>query len=178
LISYLNREYDPTTFAQPKFHIVRVGLRDILVPTLGDLADAYEPVAATMGEVPVNCNTIQETWDAAVGTLEASFDGTAKELKAARKDVDKTYKAQLRTCLSATRKAGKETKKKAKRWFTQTRRTFKMERQDTQLGALERCYGKAGIEYPEFNDFYSELERRKLEGRNYSSVGAVKTPIV
>jgi hypothetical protein len=175
LISYLNREYDPTTFAQPQFHIVRVALRDIPVPTLSDLADAYEPLA--VAEVPVNCDAIQEAWNTAVGTLEASFDGTAKELKAARKGLDKTYKAQLRKCVSATRKVGKETKKKAKRWFTQTRRTFKMERQDTQLGALERCYGKAGVVYPEFNDFYSELERRGSEGRNYSSVNAVKTPI-
>jgi hypothetical protein len=176
LISYLNREYDPTTFAQPQFHIVRVALRDMPVPTVGDLADAYEPLAVS--EIPVNCDAIQEAWDAAVGTLEASFDGTAKELKAARKEVDKTHKAKLRKCLSATRKAGKETKKKAKRWFTQTRRTFKHVRQDTQLGALERCYGKAGVVYPEFNDFYSELERRGSEGHNYSSVNAVKTPIV
>jgi hypothetical protein len=152
-----------------------VALRDMPVPTLGDLADAYEPLAVK--NVPVNCDATQEAWDTAIRTLETSFDGTAKELKAARKELDKTYKAQLRKCVSATRKVGKETKKKAKRWFTQTRRTFKHVRQDTQLGALERCYGKAGVVYPEFNDFYSELERRDSEGRNYSSVNAVKTPI-
>ena len=177
LISYLNREYDPTTFAQPKFHIVRVALRDMPVPTLVDLVDTYAPVAAAKN-VPLDCDAIQGAWDTEVGKLETSFDGSAKELKAARKDLDKTYKAQLRKCLSATRKAGKETKKKAKKWFTSVRRTFKRERQDTQLGALERCYGKAGVEYPEFDDFYAELERRGSEGRNYNSVGAVKTPIV
>lgn len=176
LISYLNREYDPTTFAQPKFHIVSVVLRDMPVPTVVDLVDMYEPNADK--NVSVNCSAIEDKWNTAIDKLESSFKGTAKELKAERKGLDKTYKAQLRICMSTTRKAGKETKKNAKKWFTVTRRKFKMERQNTQLGALERCYGKAGMVYPEFNDFYAELDLRKNMGHNYSSVNAVKTPIM
>ena len=37
LISYLNREYDPTTFAQPVFHTIAVPVGDIYVPTLEQL---------------------------------------------------------------------------------------------------------------------------------------------
>jgi len=174
LISYLNREYDPTTFAQPKFHIVRVGLRDIPVPTIGDLVDEYRPAI----NIVKGCDSIQQEWDDAIMKLDSNKNSTAKELMAKRKMLDKTYKAQLRSCMTLTRKAGMEMKKKAKRWYTQMRRTFKMERQTTQLGALEQCYGKAGVAYPDFDDFYAELERHKHGDRNFNSVGAVKTPII
>jgi hypothetical protein len=39
LISYLNREFDPTTFAQPIFHNERVVLRDPTSPSVGALVD-------------------------------------------------------------------------------------------------------------------------------------------
>ena len=39
LISYLNREYDPTTFAQPVFHTVKVKLEGDTIPTAEDIAN-------------------------------------------------------------------------------------------------------------------------------------------
>lgn len=40
LVSYLNREFDPTTFAQPVFHSVRAPIGDVRVPTPSELAQA------------------------------------------------------------------------------------------------------------------------------------------
>ena len=48
LISYLNREFDPTTFSQPIFHTETVHLRDPVPPTLSALVDkclAKKPAA-------------------------------------------------------------------------------------------------------------------------------------
>jgi hypothetical protein len=37
LISYLNREFDPTTFSQPEFHSIRVPIADPILPTSAEL---------------------------------------------------------------------------------------------------------------------------------------------
>lgn len=37
LISYLNREFDPTTFSQPEFHTIRVPITDPVLPTASEL---------------------------------------------------------------------------------------------------------------------------------------------
>jgi len=49
LISYLNREFDPTTFSQPEFHSIRVPITDPVLPTSAELVSKclVEPCAAT-----------------------------------------------------------------------------------------------------------------------------------
>lgn len=181
LISYLNREYDPTTFAQPTFHTIQVGIADTAAPTAGDLADRC--VGALDLERPVidDCADVQDELDNKLRRFD-DFSGTVKEKKAALAALKKTYKAKLTACLRATRKAAsgweKGILKTAKKCYTAEKRLFGVVQKTSQMSALEDCFTKKKAGFVPYNTYEAEVLRRIEEpDTNFSSVGAVKTPI-
>ena len=185
LISYLNREYDPTTFAQPVFHTIRVGLSDISVPTVSDMADrcmGSMNLVRPSAEEGEDCSEIDYEMDAALRRIESEMEG-GKEKRVALAAVKKTYKARRAACVKkgrATRKAvvtwEKGLMKAAKRCYAGERRAYRHERQTTQMGALEKCFGK-GNEFIPYDEYIAEIKRRvESPDQDFSSVGAVKTP--
>lgn len=63
LISYLNREFDPTTFSQPIFYNEIVHLHDPVQPTVGEVVDRclaqQPPVAGDFGDRPLDSYIVE-----------------------------------------------------------------------------------------------------------------------
>ena len=147
-------------------------------PSDPHLTKALQP-SAEEGE---DCSEIDYEMDAALRRIESEMEG-GKEKRVALAAVKKTYKARRAACVKkgrATRKAvvkwEKGLMKAAKRCYAGERRAYRHERQTTQMGALEKCFGK-GNEFIPYDEYIAEIKRRvESPDQDFSSVGAVKTP--
>lgn len=86
LVSYLNREYDPTTFAQPNFHKITIQLKGTPTPTAEEIIQ--------------HCG-IQRSADSDVGNLSPKEQRRRKKNKTLRK---KAKTQDLKSCYQQTRK--------------------------------------------------------------------------
>ena len=128
LISYLNREYDPTTFAQPIFHTIDVRLENIAIPTAKELADRC---------APKNLKDIEE--------IEHS--NTEKKVNTRAQTQRRKRRDQARTKMMKTMRA---CYKDAKADYTQTI-------QGNQLYEIEQCFDKQTTQlFPSFADVQTE----------------------
>lgn len=90
LISYLNREFDPTTFAQPKFHTIEVPVGDFKAPSARTLA---ETCLSANTSVSSECASLEATYQAQKKALPAT-PGRRHRLAA----LTRTYKAKKKAC--------------------------------------------------------------------------------
>jgi hypothetical protein len=160
LISYLNREYDPTTFAQPDFHNVAVPIGEALIPAVGELV---EKCLAGV-EIVTNKDTVE--------SCDGLEEERARELAAAPKTAAKTikakYAARIKECKArarATLKARKDALKivldGAKGCYATQKKLYTVKNKASQLTALESCFGPpTKRKFVERNDFVKEVTRR------------------
>lgn len=184
LISYLNRELDPTTFAQPVFHTVRVPLGEAVLPSLESLVEKCMSGVSVAAETAVaDCSALETEMSHAIAAV-----GSVKGSRSQIAEIKRTFKARIRDCKAkgrATRKArataGKVLAKTTRICYMQEKKKYKGAYDGSQRIALESCFGK-----PPKSDFYaksefdSEIARRNRSSRssrsNRSSTGAVRTP--
>lgn len=164
LISYLNREYDPSTFAQPIFH-------DIEVPVGAPPALKADKLATTcLAGVDTALNTgdcIAAAESAAAEARKTVVGMPKKAATAALKQVDKTLKAARKACEKATaktRKAAAAARKSADRCYVTQSRAYKKALEGSQLKELEACFGTKGSvaasDFPSKSAFDSAVEKQ------------------
>ena len=172
LISYLNREYDPTTFAQPEFHTIPLPAGELASPAVGALADMC--LAGEPGGVDEAPETIaQQELSAALAALPAA----GKERKKAEAAARRTYKAAV-AAVNKTRKS------RLRVCYNKQKGDYKKAAGSVQTPAIEACFsgkkGATGTKFPILRDFYAAVESRLAgDARNDSNsnsgltVGAV-----
>jgi hypothetical protein len=175
LISYLNREYDPTTFAQPVFEDVVVPAGGVVYPSVEDLvarctADLEIPKEQDAED---DCEEIMEEMKFQLSVLEKS-GLKPKELVKALTRKRKDYKRSYAECVKrakATRKARavavKSLLKEANACYSAQKKAFGTSGGPSQLLEVEACFGKKaskGSGFPPKQDFSNAL-RTYLESR-------------
>ena len=142
LISYLNREYDPTTFAQPQFHQIIVSAGEAASPNMDELitkctADLTLELAHEMSD----CDTLVAERDA---ELAEAGRGMKKAIRA-------EYKTRINECKKANRAAKRGNKeamkallKSASLCYRKTKKAYNAKRKASQMPQIERCFGKPG----------------------------------
>jgi hypothetical protein len=189
LISYLNREYDPTTFAQPIFEDVIVPVGGIVYPTLEDLV-----ARCTAGlELPTptledDCEEVKKEMEFQIGVLEKSGlkpKELAKAVTRKRKEYKKSYTEcvkQVRETRKAHASAVKALVKEAKACYVAQKKAVGKETGPSQLKEVEACFGKRVKKSPGFpskGDFnkavttYLEMGSMEDAGSVESNTGAV-----
>lgn len=188
LISYLNRELDPTTFAQPVFHTVRVPIGEAVLPSLEHFVDkCMSGVNAIVDTETEDCGALESEMAREMVALgSASGDGlTPKERRSAVAEIKRTYTARIRACKAAGRATRKARESAVKSVLKTTRSCFMQEKKkyrglfaESQRVALESCFGKPPLlDFHEKSAFDAEVERRLGMDDDRSTTGAVKTPI-
>ena len=162
LISYLNREFDPSTFAQPRFHELRIPATGAMPPTdealLRGCWDAE--MAGEPDEVEVDCGALAGELEAALEELE-EYEFLPKELAARRKTLKAGYKTRIADC----KKRGKD-------------RTRRMK---LRIGAVQHCVGQAAKTRKKLYSISQQKATRKCFGKlaygsqpKFSSVGDLR----
>lgn len=169
LISYLNREYDPSTFAQPIFHDVEVPVGAPPAPKASDLATTCLATIEIPAMIQSGCSEAVEA-EAAESRSEAT-EMPKKAAAALLKRVDRTRKAGLTACDKAdakTRKAHKNSVKRATvaaaKCYSAQLRTYKNALEGSQLKEIEKCFSKEsaskGSDYPSKTMFEAEVQKQ------------------
>jgi hypothetical protein len=163
LISYLNREYDPTTFAQPEFHTIAVPAGEARPPTAGALADQCLAGGAPLA-LPPPPGAADAAFEAELARAEAL--GTAGERKKAAAAARRTYK-QAAAAAQRTRKAAVTAAVRAARGcYSSVKEGYTKTAGRVQTQAIEACFaaGGAGREgrtkFPSVRDFTAALTAR------------------
>ncbi len=185
LISYLNREYDPTTFAQPVFHTVAVPVGEALVPSVEALVDkCIAGVDVEVVEEEEDCSALEKDLEKELAALEAS-NNNKKTKAAAARTLKAKYKQLMKDCKArgkATRKAQKDAAKlvvsATKKCYRESKKQFTLKNRGSQLTAMEKCFGKPVkrefIKSAEFNKAIQDHVSGKSKRDSRSSVGAVR----
>jgi hypothetical protein len=184
LISYLNRELDPTTFAQPVFHTVRVPIGEAVLSSLESLVEKCTSGVMVAAEAAAaDCSALETEMSHAIAAV-----GSVKGSRSQIAEIKRTFKARIRDCKAksrATRKArataGKVLAKATRVCYMQEKKKYKSAYDGSQRVALESCFDK-----PPKSDFYAKSEfdaevARRMKGHgnsrnSRSSTGAVRTP--
>jgi hypothetical protein len=196
LISYLNREFDPTTFAQPKFHTITVPVGEALLPAVTELVDSCLRDIDRDASEDLSEESCLRFEDELADELEqvAASGLPKKEIRSATAELKRTYKVKKAECLKrnkALQKTRKETAKlllkNAKKCYAMEKKSFTKKRSMAQINGVEACFKVKGEKSKEAKqtfidrkEFNAELVRRftkKSPHRSISSVGAVKTPM-
>ncbi len=172
LISYLNREYDPTTFAQPEFHTITVPAGDLVPPAVGALADK-----CLAGESDEGDAAEEAQGELTTALAEASRLAKPAERKKADAAARRTYKNAL-AAVNKTRKA------RMRDCYNKQKGEYKKAAGNVQTPAIEACFGKkegGKTKFPSMRDFNAAVaDRFEGSGRpesNASSVGSVDAVI-
>jgi hypothetical protein len=146
LISYLNREFDPTTFAQPRFHNIIVPLGETRVPSVEELVNACTANLTLEKPVAVDCSGLETELAEELAALDVL---PKKEQRGAKAALKQDFKARIKTCKNSARAAGRALKnglktivKDASACFRKTRKAYTATRAASQLVAAEKCFGK------------------------------------
>jgi hypothetical protein len=181
LISYLNREYDPTTFAQPKFHQVLVPVGEATPPDMDELitkctADLTLEVAKEVN----GCDDLVEQRDAELEEIKAMPKKEAKGMAAAVKAEYKTRISDCKKAMKAAKKgnksAMKELLKTASLCYRKTKKEYTAKRKASQIIQMEKCLGKPqpGLAFMPQKLFKAEVVERFMNpDPKLNSVGAV-----
>lgn len=170
LISYLNREYDPTTFAQPEFHSVPVPLGEALIPAVEDLVDkCLAGIEETFDDKETeDCDALEKEYAAELATLDSRTGLTLKEKRAATKTLKVEHKARVKDCKARakewmkTRKAAlKKIVDTTKSCYVKQKKLFTAKNKVSQVGAMERCFGKPlKRKFTDRSEFLTSVKRR------------------
>jgi hypothetical protein len=160
LISYLNREYDPTTFAQPEFHTIHVPAGHRVAPSVSALvdqctagADMPPPTDDTEARALLEHELAQAATLAKLAERKKAETAARKTYKQAVASANKTRKAHIKGIMSQSRKCYTKLK-------TEFAKTSKM----VQMPAIEACFtGKMDVRFPKVGEFQAAVKER-LEG--------------
>jgi hypothetical protein len=180
LISYLNREFDPTTFAQPRFHNVVVPVGEARVPTLDTLVDTCTanitvPEQDSATTSASDCDLIMKEMEREIAMVQKRQD--IAKIKREFKHRIRTCKAERKRTQKAHEAAMKMAVKEATLCFRKTRKAHTELRNMSQLKAVEQCLSKpTSSAFPSLADFKEFVQHKyeKKEEGNFSSVDAVK----
>jgi len=179
LISYLNREYDPTTFAQPYFTEVIVPAGEHVAPALDDLvarctADLDIPDLGTIED----CLALEEM-EANEIEAHTHTDMKPAALKKVLANIRKTYKKRRSDC----EKANKETRKAHNRaikmvmkdamgCYSAQKKAFGKKKGTSQMQEVTECFGKKQkIDlFPAKNTFQKAIQTHFAESDDVDSV--------
>ena len=180
LISYLNREFDPTTFAQPRFHSVVVPVGEARVPTLDTLvdtctADITVPEQDSGAAAASDCDMLTKEMEQEIAMVQKRQ--VIAEIKREFKHRIRTCKAERKRAQKAHEAAMKMVVKEATKCFRKTRKAHTALRNASQLKAVEKCLAKpTPSAFPSLADFKEFVQHKyeKREEGDFSSVNAVK----
>ena len=189
LISYLNREYDPTTFAQPEFHDILAPAGGTIPPSLEDLVssclDELEMPDIPMEALLENCGELDAAAEAEIQVVE-ELDLKPAAYKREIAKIKKTFKKKKTECvkrnartLKAHKAAVKGMLRAAGSCYTAQKKTFTKDKGPSQIKELEACFSKkeARSDFPSKPDFLEALNQRlavkETNGETVSSANAV-----
>jgi hypothetical protein len=162
LISYLNREYDPTTFAQPIFKSIVVPAGGITYPDVDELvtrclADTKAPVVPNYND----CTGLDDELEAELYVLEEA-GMKRKALEKAKTALRKTFKKRRSACEKRYAKSVKAYLKTAGKCWTSQKKLFTAGKGVSQLAEAEACFGKkvAREGYPSKPVFLAAVKER------------------
>jgi superfamily II DNA or RNA helicase len=169
LISYLNREYDPTTFAQPAFHTINVPVGESAAPDAAELADLYLESAARP-DLDVDDAAAADAAACDMDALDAEIDAVAADaaLKAKEKKARMAaLKRTRRACLAAARKtkkardaATKTLLRDARAFYTIKQKQYAGVGKNSQIFALAKCFKKSVAPFAKQREFIAALRER------------------
>jgi hypothetical protein len=160
LISYLNREFDPTTFAQPRFHTVSVPVGSVSTPTVAELvescahtlegleipaaqiaAEAAADVAESVESAALeDCDALEEELKRLVDTVQAS-DAAKKEKSAQIKTLKADYGVRIKACRKTAKAAAKDKARATKKAQKEAAKANKASRRALKLpDAVGKCF--------------------------------------
>jgi hypothetical protein len=179
LISYLNREFDPTTFAQPRFHNIMVPIGEARVPTVSELVTACTADLTLAKPAAVDCSGLEEEMARELAALNGL---PKKEQRGAKAALKADFKARIKTCKNSARGAARALKnglksivKDASACFRKTRKAYTVARAASQLVAAERCFGKpTKSPFIALSDFKAGIAAKYTKGDSPRSTGAVR----
>lgn len=166
LISYLNREFDPSAFAQPDFKQVKV------VASGADLASDREILQECMkaegeeDEVDCDIDELKEALQKALEDLEEE-DLDRKELVARKKTLKADYKKRIDDCkarMKSRKMSMKEKHKDVAICVAAKAKTRKQAWKFSQQKAVKKCFGKAFYGEPPKFTTLGELKKMIQEG--------------
>ena len=160
LISYLNREFDPTTFAQPRFHTVSVPVGSVSTPTVAELVESCAhtlegleiPAAQVAAEAAVDvaesvesaaledCDALEEELKKLVADVQAS-DAAKKEKSAQIKTLKADYKERIKACRKTAKAAAKDKAKASRKAEKEAAKAAKVTRRALKMpDAVGKCF--------------------------------------
>ena len=174
LISYLNREFDPTTFAQPEFHTVIAPVGEARVPEIPELVDACMVDVDIDNLPPAQCD-FEDEMSEQIANIATSGKQKEKEIK----QIQKMFKRRTRECKRTWNTTVKAIKKKTGKCFSERRKLYNTRKSRAQIRQLESCFNDVQ-KYPFVtkSDFNAELMQRLKSADSMDSRGAVRTPLI
>jgi hypothetical protein len=160
LISYLNREFDPTTFAQPRFHTVSVPVGSVTTPTLAEVVESCAhtlegleiPAAVVTAEAAVDvaesvesaaledCDALEEELKTLVAAVQAG-DAAKKEKSAQVKALKANYGARIKACRKTAKAAAKDKAKASRKAEKEAAKANKATRRAVKMpDAVGKCF--------------------------------------
>lgn len=181
LISYLNREFDPTTFAQPHFHTINVPVGAIDIPTIDNVVrNTLSDKIFENVEEP-NCEYIDEELEKELSALPP------KVPKKIINEIRNTYKAKMNDCKAMKKTYQRTLKnnlskllKEGSQYYRKMKKEFKDNYDKTQIVFVEKCLDKQKkIDLPSLQDVKSALSAAFYEqvvpkAESISSIEAVR----
>ena len=174
LISYLNREFDPTTFAQPEFHTVIAPVGEARLPEIPELVDACTVDVDIDNLPPAQCD-FEDEMSEQIANIATSGKQKEKEIK----QIQKMFKRRTRECKRTWNTTVKAIKKTTGKCFSERRKLYNTRKSRAQIRQLESCFNDVQ-KYPFVtkSDFNAELMQRLKSADSMDSRGAVRTPLI
>lgn len=179
LISYLNREYDPSTFAQPQFHSVPIPASGALLATDEELvarciADAGEE------EEEIDCDVGELKDQLAAELADLAEAGLSrKDLANRKRTLKASYKERIDAC-KAKEKTRKRPMNRIGICLAAAAKTRKNEWKLSQQKAVKKCFKTAPGEamqfssVPQLKKLAMEMFKRKTRKSSRSSANTTR----
>jgi hypothetical protein len=180
LISYLNREFDPSTFAQPRFHRLQIPATGAMLPTDEEIVRGCwdAEMSGEPDEVEVDCGALEGELAEALADLE-EYDFPPKELVARQKTLRADYKRRMGDCKKSQANRTRRMKTRVGKVQQCAVAAAKLRKQTYRLSqqkAVRSCFGK--FAYGKLPKFSGVGELRKLSKRGRpKTVAAAEGPM-
>jgi hypothetical protein len=162
LISYLNREFDPTTFAQPDFQRIPVPASGALLPTDEEIAQSCLEAEGMEEDDPCNVEDLKAELEDSLAELE-EYDFPKRELIERRKTLKLRFRQRIRDC-KATLQTRKELRKIRKgsvdECLIEKAGTRKLAYRHSQQKSVAKCFER--VQYGAPPKFGSVTDLRRM----------------
>ncbi len=181
LISYLNREFDPSAFAQPEFHRLKIAAsgadllsdRAILKECMAEQAEEAEEE-----EIDCDLDKLKEDQALELEALNHEEGLNKKEIAERKRTIKADYKKQMDDCkarIKSRKAAHKEAAKAVGICIASKAKTRKTAWKFSQQKAVKKCFGKAFYgETPKFTTI-GALKKMAKEGLSGLSAASSRT---